>query len=123
MQDYKDLVDACVKEMETANVKGDVRRVYYLVKKLSNKPKPPPTNLTTDSNGNLLESPKDMAERWGVFLREKFKSTPEEAVRPPMPPLPPTRTPEDALTRTEFDQAMKRLNNSKTTGPDARDSD
>ena len=56
-----------------------------------------------------------MSERWGTFLREKFKATPEEAVRPPMPP---TRTPEDALTRTEFDQTMKRLNNSKASNPD-----
>ena len=111
-------MDSCVKDIEDANKKGDVRRIYHLVKKLSNKPKPPPSNLTTDEKGNLSKSPKDKAERWGSFLRKKFDATPAEAERPPLPPLPTSRSPDDNLTRTEFDLALKRLNNSKATGPD-----
>ena len=33
LRDFNDWVDNCVKEMEAANGKGDVRRIYHLVKK------------------------------------------------------------------------------------------
>ena len=79
LKDFQDWVDKCVMEMEAANNKGDIKRVYHLVKKLSNKPKPPPSNLTSDDDGNLFKSPKDKAERWGSFLRKKFSATPAEA--------------------------------------------
>ena len=94
-------------------------KVYHLVKKFSNKLKPPPSNLTSeDDDGNLLKSPKDKAETWGSFLRKKFASTPEEVKRPPMPPLSTARTHDDIFVRTEFDHALNRLNNAKATGPD-----
>ena len=97
---------------------GDVRRVYHLVKKLSNKPKPPPSNLTKDDEGNLLKSPKEKITRWEKFLAKKFESTPVEAKRPPLPDLPTEMTIDDNLTRSEFDLVMKRMKSSKAMGPD-----
>ena len=82
--------------------------MYHLVKKLNNKPKPPPSNLTTDTDGNLLKSPKEKAERWGSFFRGKFDATPAEAERPPLSPLSSERSVDDTLTREEFDQALRR---------------
>ena len=111
-------MDECVKEMEVPNNKVDISRVYHLVKKLINKLKPPPSNLTTDADANLLKSPKDKAEGWETFLRKKFEATPEETERLPMCPLPTTRTTDDKLSRTEFDQDLGRLNKAKATGPD-----
>ena len=60
--------------MEAANKLGDVRKIYHVVKKLDNKPKPPPSNLTTDEDGKLLKDPKAKAARWGSFLRKKFQA-------------------------------------------------
>ena len=118
LQDFSDWVDNCVRDIEDANSLGDIRRVYHLVRKLSNKPKPPPSNLTTDDDGNLLTSPEEKAARWGSILRKKFEATPAEAERPPLSPLPKERHAEDALTRSEFDYALSRLKSSKATGPD-----
>ena len=118
LKDFNDWVDSCVKEMESANKLGDVRRIYHLVKKLSNKPKPPPTNLTKDEDGTILKGPSEKVVRWEKFLTRKFEATPEESKRPPMPPLTSVRTSDDILTRSEFDRAMKRMKISKATGPD-----
>ena len=118
LKDFQDWVDKCVREIEDANNLGDIRRVYNLVKKLSNKPKPPPSNLTKSADGKILKDPKDKVRRWESFLKGKFEATPEELIRPSMPPLPTTRTSDDILTRAEFDQAMKRMKNSKASGPD-----
>ena len=54
---------------------GDVRKIFNLVKLLSNKPKAPPCNLTVDEEGKLVNSPEDTVERWRTFLENKFKTT------------------------------------------------
>ena len=114
-QDFRDWVSRTVIEMEKADAKGDTRKVFNLVNRLSNKPKRPPVNLTSDKNGKLLRSPEDTAKTWGNFLSEKFAATPEEHLRPDLPPLEKTW---DPLTRAEFDTAIKRLKTGKATGPD-----
>lgn len=50
--------------MEKANDVGDVRRIFNLVNMLSNKPRPPPCNLTVDEEGNLLNSPEEEVEKF-----------------------------------------------------------
>ena len=57
-------------------------------------------------------------DRWGRFLKNKFKATDAEATRPPLEPLPTARSEGDELQRKEFEDALKRLGNAKATGPD-----
>ena len=102
-------------EMEKSDAVGDTRKIFNLVNRLSNKPKLPPTNLTSDKDDNLLRSPEEIVTTWGNFLTEKFTSTPEEHLRPDLPPLEKTW---DPLTRAEFDVDIKRLKSGKATGPD-----
>ena len=53
---YKNWVEGCVVDMENANERGDIRSIFKIVSKLSDKPKPPPANITTDEAGHLLKS-------------------------------------------------------------------
>ena len=99
LQDYVEWVDSCVGEMEQANEFGDVRRIYHLVNKLSQKPKPPPVNLTKDEQGNPIQSPQAVVEVWERFLKGKFQAAEPEASRPPLEPLPEARSEEDNLQR------------------------
>ena len=118
LKDYVDWVESCVGEIEEANDYGDVRRIYHLVNKITRKPKPPPTNLTKNENGEPIQSPQAVVSTWERFLRGKFQAAEAEAGRPPLEPLPTTRTEEDDLTRSEFENAINRLKKSKATGPD-----
>ena len=113
--DFKKWVNDAVIEMEKADAVGNTRKIYNLANMLSNKPKRPPTNLTTDDEGNLLNSPEDVAKTWEKFLSQKFSATEEEHQRPELPPLEKTW---DPITRKEFDAAMKRLKTGKAIGPD-----
>ena len=115
LSDFKEWVSNAVVEMEKADAVGNTRKIFNLVKMLSNKPKTPPTNLTHDKAGNLLRSPEDVAKTWENFLSQKFSATQEELQRPDMPPLEKTW---DPLTREEFDRAIKRLKSGKAMGPD-----
>ena len=56
-----DWVEESITDLEEANVVGNTTRVFKIVKKLSNKPKPPPVNLTHDKDGSLLKSPQEVA--------------------------------------------------------------
>ena len=115
LNDFKQWVQNAVVEMEKADAVGNTRKIFNLVNMLSNKPKRPPTNLTSDKDGNLLRSPKEVTKTWENFLSQKFSVTQEESERPEMPPLEKTW---DPITRKEFDVAMKRLKSGKATGPD-----
>ena len=103
--------------MESANKVGDTKKIFRLVNFLSGKPKAPPKTLTKDENGDLLNSPEEVASTWYKFLKTKFAATPEELKRDPMEPLP-EPDPTDCITRKEFDEAVKRLKCNKATGPD-----
>ena len=116
LHDFKKWVSDVVMEMEEADGKGDTRKIFHLVNKLSNKPKKPPTNLNSDADGKLLRSPEDIASAWESFLCNKFSATHEEHQRPSMPPLPKTFDP--IKKREEFETAIKRLNLGKAPGPD-----
>ena len=50
--------------MEKTNKVGDTQKIFKQVNKLTNKPPPPPSNLTTNGSGELLKSPEDVAKRW-----------------------------------------------------------
>ena len=113
-----DWVDSCAGEMEETNSYGDVRKIYHLVNKLSQKPKPPPANLTKDEQGNPIQSPQEIVGVWERFLEGKFQSVDAEVSRPPLEPLPETRNEDDELQRSEFEDALKRLKKAKATGPD-----
>ena len=82
------------------------------MKSITNKPGKPPANLTTDKHGQLLQTPKAVAEAWKEFLSNKFKATEEEHKRPPMEKLPRTF---DPVGRKEFEGAVKKLNMGKAT--------
>ena len=118
LQDYRDWVSENVQQMETANSIGNVRKIYAILQKMSNKPKDPPENLNTDADGNMLKSAEEIAKTWEKFLKKKFAATPAEIARPAMPPIPPERLPTDNLTRDEFEKSVNRMPNGKAVGPD-----
>ena len=106
--------------MEQSHVTGNVHRVFKLVKHITKKAAPPPSNLTSDKNGKLLTSPDDVAAVWFKFLAAKFAETKAEAtrhVKKPLDKLPSIRTADDTLTRDEFDKAVNRMSNAKAVGP------
>ena len=115
LQDFKAWVSDTVSDIEKANELGDVRKIFNLVNLLSNKPKAPPCNLTKDDEGNLLNSPENTVERWRKFLKNTFKATSAEALRPDVEVLPKT---DDKITWTEFEDAVNHLKLGKTIGPD-----
>ena len=94
------------------------KRVYYILNKITKKPKPPPQSLTTDESGKLLESAEQSAQMWFRFLRDKFKQTDQEVNRPEMDDIPSYRSPNSVLTRREFDTAVACMKNNKAVGPD-----
>ena len=114
--DFKAWVTEAVEEMEKADAVGDTRKIFNLANMLSNQPKKPPVNLTTDSASNLLRSPEDTAKTWEDFLAKTFEATPEEHLRPALQPIPKI---DDPITRKEFDAAVKNLKCGKAMGPDA----
>ena len=103
--------------MEAANAAGDTRKIFAITNHLSKKAKQPPSNLTSDKDGNLLKSPEETAATWFKFLKAKFAATAAESKREPLEELPSERTPADALTREEFDRALRRLSDGKAVGP------
>ena len=100
-------------ERGSTNVVGGVRRIYKLVNVIANKPKKPPCNLTSDKEGNPLQTPDSITKTWMFFLNDKFKPTVKEGLRPDLEPLPKIA---DPITRKEFDLTEK-LNMGKVTGP------
>ena len=54
----------------------------------------------------------------GTVSKKKFQTTDTEVSRPPLELLPEPRKEEDALKRSEFDDALNKLRNNKKTGPD-----
>ena len=104
--------------MSEANDQGDTERIYNAVKVLAEKPSKPPTNLTTDGQGNTLECAQDVASTWKAFLEKKFAATHDEQhVRPPMEPLPCTQGTEQ-LDRKIFEHSLAKMRNGKACGPD-----
>ena len=47
--------------------------IYKGVNSLARNKSKPPTNLNTDSNGNMLEGAEDVAKTWYQFLKSKFQ--------------------------------------------------
>ena len=88
-------------------------KIDRLVNFITGKPKAPPKTLTKDKQGNLLNSPEEVAATWYKFLKNKFAATPEEKERAPMDPLP-ASDPGDTITRKEFNEALKRLKSNKS---------
>ena len=115
LQDYRSWVETTVKAMEQANEAGDIKRVYKLVNHITGKPRKPASNLTTDENGKLLQTPEDVANTWRNFLSKKFQPTIKESLRPNLEHIPKTI---DPITRKEFNSAIRKLHLGKATGPD-----
>ena len=87
LQDFKSWVNEAVAELEKADDKADIRKIFDLMNMLSNKPKNPSANMNTDAIGNLLRSPEDIAADWEQFLSKNFSTT-EEHQHPSILPLP-----------------------------------
>ena len=81
LDDFNTWVRESVEKIEKTNVVGDVKKLFNLVKRLSNKPKPPPVNLTTDKNSSLLKSPAEVAKTWKNCL---LKILPQQRKRRPV---------------------------------------
>ena len=119
LQDFRDWVRRNVEDMERANDRGDVKRIYALHNHLAATPKPPPRNLVTNASGALIKSSTELAAVWADFLQRKFESTDDaESNRPPMADIPTERYAEDDLQRDEFDVAVSTIPDRKAVGPD-----
>ena len=63
LQDFKQWVQGQSEEMEKANVRGDTKKIYRVVKTLTSKNKKSSSNITTDDEDNLLGCVTDVANR------------------------------------------------------------
>ena len=89
LSDFKEWVSKCSTRLSEADGKGDTKGIFNLVKAMEGKREKPSKNITTDKkDDNLLTCAEDVAEAWRTFLDDKFSATQEEALRPPMEPLP-----------------------------------
>ena len=119
IQDYRDWVTAQGEVLSEANGRGDTKKIYEVVNALKGKSEKPPTNLTTDGNGKLLQGATETAERWFDFLSAKFEATDREKFeRPGMPPLPNTQGIDD-LTMDDVREGVRKMKANKACGPDA----
>ena len=91
LKDFQEWVNTNVLQMEAAEAVGDSRKIFRIAKHLSKKGGQPPTNLTSDEDGNLLRAPEDVAATWFSFLKNKFIATKTEEARPPLDVLPNNR--------------------------------
>ena len=112
LNDYREWIEATVTGMEKVNEAGDIKTIYRLVNSITSNPGKPPNNLTTDKNGQLLQSPEATANAWRDFLQKKFEPTEAEKGRPSMETIPKTT---DPISVKEFENAVKKLNQGKAT--------
>ena len=117
LADYTSWVQEWEKEISDAEGIGDTRGIYNGVKALARKRSKPPTNLTTDRDGNVLKCAEDVAATWHQFLKSKFAATPAERNRPHMDQLPCTKG-KHALSNAQFKQDLHKMNTGKAVGPD-----
>ena len=117
LADFENWVREWADVIDDANKVGDTRGIYKGVNALAQKQNKPPTNLNTDSNGNILQSAEDVAATWYQFLKKKFAATPTEQGRPEMETLPCTQG-EHGLTDIQFKRGLAKMSNDKATGPD-----
>ena len=117
LADYTEWVQEWATEIGNAESIGDTRAIYKGVKALARKQDKPPTNLTTDSSGNMLKCAEDVAATWHQFLQAKFAATAAERARPQLEPLPCTKG-KCGLTRSQFRQGLHKMNTGKAVGPD-----
>ena len=125
-----------VERIEQADNNGDTKAIFKGVKALSGatgQGASQPTMhveevetvnpVTGDTEKKLvardrIASPEELADVWHKFLQKKFSQTEKEKLRAEFDALPETGE-EDALTREEFEEAVKRLKNGKATGADS----
>ena len=118
LHDFQAWVEEHSQKMNEANGQGDVKKIYKSVNALAGGRQKPPKNLTTDGQGGMLSSAKDVASRWYGFLTNKFAATTAEREdRPPLQGLPPT-TGQDPLSTKEVLEGLRKMNSGKATGPD-----
>ena len=120
LQDYEQWVsNKWADVIQSANGKGDTKRIYQAVKVLAQKREKPPTNITTDAEGKPLDSAEDVAATWEKFLRKKFAATTAEAQRDPMEWLPCTKFNGDKLSTKEILTGLGKMAAQKACGPDS----
>ena len=118
LNDFKDWVEKHGDSMQQANGQGDVRSIFKSVEALAGKKQRPPKNLTTDGQGNMLQSAADVAQRWFDFLSKKFAATKAETTQRPAMPILPNTVGQGGLTTEEVLQGLQKMQQGKATGPD-----
>ena len=117
LQDFENWVGKWADNIESAAGQGDTRKIYDSVKVLACKREKPSPNLTTDKDGTLLKSAKEVADAWNAFLTAKFSATDAELQRPAREQLPLTQGVDD-LTDKQFDNGLAKMSNNKACGHD-----
>ena len=117
LADYTAWVQEWATEIGNAESIGDTRGVHNGVKALARKRHKPPTNLNTDSAGNMLNCAEDVAATWHRFLQAKFAATAEERARPQLESLPCTKD-TCGLSEAQFLKGLHKMKTGKAVGPD-----
>ena len=117
LEDFQSWVAKWAANISKAAGLGDTRKVYKGVNALAQKQSRPPTNLTTDKDGNTLKSAEETASVWHQFLTRKFAATEAEQGRPEMEQLPSTKGTGE-LTETQLKKGLARMGSNKACGAD-----
>ena len=68
LADFNHWVSDWADVISKTNGRGDTKGIYKAVKVLGGKPQQPPSNITPDQGGKLLECAEDVAAAWKSFL-------------------------------------------------------
>ena len=110
-EDKKDYIDDVARQSETAAGLGNLKNLYLVTKKLTDK-------AVKDKNGNPLTTTKEQLKRWAEHFRELLnRPTPDS---PPDIPSAETELPIscDKPSKAEIKKAIMTLRSGKAAGPD-----
>lgn len=132
--DYRKWVSIWVQKIERADNQGDTKAIFQGVNALSDNNKQggnqtrPTMHLEEVIDKKTLkkklvaseriDGPEELAQVWHEFLEKKFSKTELERLRTEFELLPDTGE-QGALTREEFETALKSLKNGKAPGADS----
>ena len=120
LDDYKDWVESWVAKIAAADNQGDTKEIAKGVKVLSGRTRcTKRTQPSINKQGETIVSAEELGDLWQQFLAKKFSTTELEQARAEFPDLGKHRVDEaDTLTEKEYLAAVRRMKNTKATGPD-----